>query len=457
MADVSILGGDAVRGDADSLNAVAGFMRSVAQELHDVRTTLERHAFAEIWQGVAADAFRDLLRHTPDDLSRAQDSYDIASQAVGTYAGRLRDARSTAQALADRLAALEQQGAQLARSHQIVDQAVANARYAVSHTSDPAAHALAVRTLDDRLRSRAGLESQRNAVNSQIDAIRRQARANRGALDAAAQLAGDQLIKASHAGIRNSAKSWWDRHGDPLMRGAVAAVEAVTQTLIDAVKFIPDLLRYLSNPSWVKLSTLLGEMSAFLTVLGVIAFAVGVFVSGGALLVALPAVIMALKVSTALVDTTKLGVDGYRRKSGDTSVTDVDLAADAAAIGLDVIGIHGQAKVSGNWIGAIADSDSTAWKKWAAKCVIKGEGANLSWAELNAIKPIPLIVKDLSPDVAESVILDQAQDLGNKWLPGWGKPDAEMPSWMQTAVTRVKHTIVVPRLDPIVPLPMAAR
>jgi uncharacterized protein YukE len=461
MTDVGILGGDAVRGDADALTAVAGFMRSVAHDLHDVRTTLERHAFAEVWEGTAAEAFRELLRETPDDLQRAERSYDMASQAVSTYAGHLRDARATAQSLADRLAALERQSAQLAGSHRTAELAVGNGRYAVSHATDPAAHSSALRVLDDRLRALAGLQSQRGSVDAQIDAIRRQARANRRALDAAAQVAGDQVIQASHAGIRNSLGSWWDRHNDVLVtigKGTLEVLKSAVQVFVDAVEFFPRLIAFLKDPSWKNLSEVLNDLSAVLTVLATIAFVAGVFLSGGALLAALPAVIAGLKVAGTLVDTTKLAVDAYRRKSGDTSVTDVELAVDAAAIGLHLIGGRADAKASGKWIGALADpSNSNAWKTWAAKCVIKGEGKNLSWAEIGAIKAVPLIIKEVAEDRVEAVIEDQAKDLGDKYLPGIGRPDAQMPGWMQTAATRVKHTITVPRIEPIMPLPLVAR
>jgi uncharacterized protein YukE len=456
MADVSILGGDAVRGDADALAGVASFLRSVAQDLHDVRHALQRHTLADAWEGAAADAFAGLLKDTPADLTKAADSYDIASQAVGTYVAHLRQARSTALVLADRLAELMRRSGELDVAWNAAQRAVQAARWNVMHAADPTALIAAKRALDDRLRALANVDGQRYALRGQIDAIRRQAADNRRALDAAGQVAGDQLIRASHEGIRNA--NWIHRTGAVLANAGDFAVEAAkiaAFTFVDAYELIPALVGYLKDPSWKNLSEVLGHMSSALTVLAFVAtIALAVF-TGGAALALLPEIIVGLKAANVAVEATKLGVDTYRRtRLNDSSVSNFDLTMDAVGVFTAFTGARTAEKQTAGWVRAIAKSDSTKWNVWAAKCAIVADGKPASNVALRGM--IGDVVLDQVEDDVKSFIKDQADDFGEFYAPIVVE---SAPGWLQSAATRVNHTVTVPRIDVLVPplVPQPAR
>jgi uncharacterized protein YukE len=444
MTDVGILGADAVRGDPDAMGTVAWFLRSTADELHSVRATLERDRFSGVWEGAAADAFRELLHNTPEDLDKAARSYELAADTVGRYAGQLRSAHDVAQHLAARLAELMAQAGQADGGSRTARQAVEVARRAVSHATDPIARLSAERMLDERLRALAGADGHRNAIYGQIDAIRRQAADNRRALDAASQVTGDQLAEASRAGMRNSVGSWFERNGAVLGTVAHVALEGLkiaAHTLVDAYRVIDALRAYIKDPSWANLSEVLSHLGSALTVVTFVLTAALVIATGGAALALVPEIYAGLKIGTAAIDATKLGVDAWRMHLGDETVTDVDLGVDALSVFSDVAGLKVLDHKTSGWIHGMQSVKSTKWKLWAATCVVVGDSKPLSWRALERRLPEQLGVKD---GIKEQVI-----DLVNDYTPVLGRPDDDRPRQrlLHSPVTEIKHRLTVPRIN----------
>jgi hypothetical protein len=363
-----------------------------------------------------------------------------------------------AQRLANELAALQQQGSRLEGSVRNAGQTVANARTSLSHATDPSAHAIAQHRLDAALRTLADLQGQQRSLQGQMDSIRRRANDNRRALDAAAQIAGDELVRASHLGIRNSLGSWLHRNTHWLgsvEHATVSVLHAAVKPIEDACDLFRAIGALVRDPSFKALDETLNDLSDALTVVAVAALAVAgaaaiaaVLVgSGGTALPVLAAGAMEIfadaKLAGAGVDSFKLGVDLGQTVSGRSSVSLIDLGADFAAFGLDVAGLKEPVKIrQSNWFQAIRrDSTSVGWKRWAAQCQVFGEGKPLSWSELDNVHRVRSQAVKMGKEYGQAAILDQAQDLDHKLEP---RLDSEVTGWLRSRFTRIEHTFSVP-------------
>jgi len=459
MTDVGILGGDAVRGNPDGMASVSRFLRSTADEIASVRHELTHNALHGSWQGAAASAFRELLSHVPEDLDKAARSYRLASETVSQYAGRLRTAHDLAQQLANQLAALQAQAGRADAGVRTAQRAVDDARRTLAHAT-PQTRAHAQQVLNQRIRSLSSLSDQRAGLQRQIDDIRRRAAANRHELDHAARWAQDQLHEASKLGIRNSIGSWLDRNSHLLHTigaGTLKVLKVVSKTLIDAYELPFKVIAYIKDPSWAKLSDLLDNLSAALTVLTIVATIALVVGTGGAGLALVPEIIGGLKMAQVAVAGAKLGVDSYRKFGLHENVSYVDIGIDALGVGtagMDAAAAEGAFKQS--WVSALHDSgNSTEWKKYAARVVVFNEGKPTTNVILGKemTKYVGNLVADPLKDAGRNWAEDQAIDFVSKHVPAVGiAKDPKIQTLLHSSANLIKHTITLPTTLPHVPV-----
>lgn len=451
MTDVGILGADAVRGNADALGAVSQFLRSTADEIQTVRGTLLSHTLHGSWEGAAAQAFRLLLNDTPDDLAKAARSYEHAADAVGTYVARLRGAEATAQSLAARLADALNRAGQGDRAINAAQAAVNAARRVYNHTTDSAALHRARVALDDRLRALSNAQHARGAVQSEVDALRRQAADNRRTLDSAAGAARELLHQASVEGIRNA--SALRRAGSMVVNGVKHDVKhlvhAAAKVLHETAHVLHAVHDYFTTMSWKKLSQLLDYVGTAAAVIGIVALVVVATVAtGGAAAVAAAGVVEAMMVVGTAASAVKLAVDVGRYAGSDhDGVTPLDLVTDAVSLGL------------------------------AGKGALKYRGTEMIGGELGvmrALHPVgdfdpearlleqrygKIIVKDMLDEVPEQIVEEVTIDGFSHWV----QPAIEHPSptlrkvlkglvtvspvapILQTPLTQIIHKITIPR------------
>jgi uncharacterized protein YukE len=455
MTDVGILGGDAVRGNPDGMESVSRLLRSTADELRGVRATLDRQALGGIWEGAAADAFRDLLQQTPEDLSKAVTSYSLASDAVGEYARRLRSARDTAQWLANQLADAQRRASNADVAVRAAQQAVTVARRAYDTAHDTAARSRAYQVLLQRQRQLASASNEHGAAHGLVDRIRRQAADNRRDLDNAARWAHDRLHEASVAGIRNSLGSWLDRNvGHPLSVAGHWAWKGVLtggDIIVEAATLPWAIADWIKDPSFANFSKVLDHLSAALTVVGVVVMIAAAVGTGGAALAAAPAILAGLSFATS---SAKLGVDAWRHYGQhDPGVGDADLLVDGLDVGTSALGLNAKLGAQGNWIKGIDEVDSTKWDRWATRVVIFNDGKPISNAALRTLMP-ESIGEEVAKEVGKELLAKQAKDWTRSDVPPTGKPGETqpLPSWLRNAGAAVKHSLHVPLVAPV---PMA--
>jgi hypothetical protein len=339
MTDVSILGGDAVRGNPDGMFSVARLLSETAGEIDAVRASLMRAGTTGFWHGAAAEAFHLLVSRTPDDLAKASRSYAYAAETVTSYASQLRASHDRAQWLANQIGALQ---GQMGGSDAVVraDQnAVNDARRALSRA--PAnQRAQAQRVLDQRLRALASAAAGRADLQHRIDDLHRQAADNRHALDRAADRARDQMHEASKEGMRNSVASLLHRAGDALHGISSEAKQlllVVGKILKEAADLPGAVMAFIADPSSAGLSRILKDVNSVLMIVGTVVLVAGLVLatifSGGTAGVALIALAGTIGTASRFVSAAELGVDLERKYvEHDKDVSTIDLIFDAAAV-----------------------------------------------------------------------------------------------------------------------------
>lgn len=462
MADVSILGADAVRGDPGGLDGVARFLRTTAEDLDRVRATLNAHTFSDVWEGAAADAFRELLHDTPGDVDRAARSYDLAAETVTRYAGTLQSSRATAESLAAQLADARSQLDRAGGGMRSAQQAVDAGRRAVAHATDPAAHAQASHQLDTLLRTLAGVQGQQGAAQSRVDAILRQAHDNRRALEQVGQAAADRLLEASNMVPHNSLASKLHKLGHVLGQVGHVAWKGLTiaaHTLVEATDLLPALIKYFQDPSWDNLDRVLDDLASALTVVTFALMIAATVLTGGAFLAAIPELLIGLRAGIMAVEVTKLTIDTARYGAGDDSISLTDLGVDAFGVFSAGSAFGKEASKSSGWIRGMQKMDSDKWSTWAAKCVVVGDGENMSWATIRATTGDAQvrIVTDFAKDSARDGAIDQVKDIVDEHVPVFGRPEPTARELMRSAAVEVRHKVLVPKLTmPMMPAAQAA-
>jgi hypothetical protein len=352
MADVSILGEDAVRGDAQGMAGIGRFLDDTAEGVERIRTQLGSSTLGNNWEGAASQAFAELVDDLPDMLTKAHRSYALAASTVQDYARELRDRQDTARTLAQRLEDAQHRLSAAGAASTSAGRSVSSARSTHLATSDPAARAHTQRVLDDALRAAADAQRAFHAVRGEIDHIKDQARDNRRALDSAAARARELLSDASHLGMRNSVGSFFRRHVAPVA-GAIG--HALVKTFVDALSIGNRLVAFIQDPSWKNLSAVMESVAALATIVALVAVIV---LSGGS---AAPAALAVLTWSRGIAlaaGGAKLAIDTGRYAGGDQEVTPLDLAVDAVALGFSARGVLNTRAVSASFGGA----GSAAWQ-----------------------------------------------------------------------------------------------
>ena len=232
MNDWDLIGGDPAPGDPGSIRTLAREVQTTAERAHEARVALDgctNDVLSIGWEGEAATKFHAVFAPMAPSLGLMAESYELASSALGSHAGRLDQLRAeVAQALARARLARQQRdaaGPQLNAARASVNRlnvelnavsadARRNMIVAPLYASDPAsaaAHAQDLQRLQSTYRSVAGaLNSERARVGS----FQRELDRANGELSAARGSAG--AIRDEFRRLENSTA---DRLHDALERG----------------------------------------------------------------------------------------------------------------------------------------------------------------------------------------------------------------------------------------------
>jgi hypothetical protein len=358
MADVGILGPDAVRGDVHGVETLARFLAAATRDVTAIQSKLLSSSGAS-WEGAAAQAFRNTLKSLPEDLAKAARSYEMAASAMSTYRSRFAPARDEAVRLAAALERAEQRLAAAQRSSRAADAARRSAANAHRAASDPASKHSSERALDHAGRAANDAHRELSAASGEIARIRQLAHANRASLDAIARAVGEQLHDASRAGIRNRDHHFYDGIVDAAegvaswTAGAVKDVgHALGQTLSDAWNIRANFMAFLHDPSWENFDKLVSSVQAVLTVVAIVLAVAAAIFTGGTSLAFIGAAMAWTKAASAGVAAAKFGVDLGRYSTGDRAITPGTLFGDAVSLGFSAHGANkafqpGTLKVAG--------------------------------------------------------------------------------------------------------------
>lgn len=451
MADQSVLGDAAVRGDADAVEGVAQRLRTTAEQLDEAVSVLDAHRRPERWEGPAADAFEGLVGDVPTRLRAARDACREAATAVTGYSGGLRDAQATAWRLAQQVAEAEAERDAATRRVSGAQLDLETRRRARRRAATPEDARAAQVLVDVGIRALHAAERDQDELDEELRGLLRQAATNREQLDGLAARTADALRRSGH--LPGSPTIWSDvvAGGRTALHAAEWTVESAVSVVSDTIMLIPAIVRLVDHPDLEHLSEVLDDLSSALTLAVVALSIVATVVTGGAYLAALPAVLAALRAATVAVGAAKLGVDAARMRRGDSSVSYVDLGFDA--FGLVGAGKDARAfaERSSGWMHG-RRSQPKAWDAWAGRVVVQAEGRSTSWAELT--KTAPQARRRLLREAVEDEFVDRTEDLTRNWL------DAELPvvgsapdgrrlsRLIHTGASRINHLVVLPVVVP---------
>lgn len=344
MADVGILGGDAVRGNPDGLAALGRSLDDVANRVAQLRAQIAGRGLEGTWVGLASGAFHGLLHDLPAELQKVTDSYSRASGAVLDYSGRLHDARARASWIAAQLEAAEGRLVGAQRQHDSAQTSATAYRRHVGGMTDPVLIREAGARADAATRTAAGAQHNLDAARSEISDLRRQAHDNRQALEQFANHTEQRLHDASDYGIKNSLGSYLSRH----VGGDLAAVAGVggavgqfaADIVVDTAKKVGDIgnavSELISHPgSWEHWKRVLEDVSAVLTVVAIVVAIVAVPFTGGTSLIAFGAIEEGLAAAQFGIAAVELEGDAATGASAGA------LTGDAIGLGLSAVKLDG--------------------------------------------------------------------------------------------------------------------
>lgn len=147
-----------------------------------------------------------------------------------------------------------------------------------------------------------------------------------------------------------------------------------------------------------------------------------------------------LKAATTASDVLKAGVDSYRRFGRHESVSIVDLAADAATVGLSAHDLGTFQRQARGWIRGIHKPTAPAWKAWAAKVAVYGDGRPRSWQALRSARPS--VAKDISGEALEAAAIELAADLVDDPQPATRRL-TDLGRGLRSAAARMTHRVRV--------------
>ncbi|MCE7082156.1 DUF6531 domain-containing protein, partial [Streptomyces sp. ST2-7A] len=232
---------DPAPGDPDRIERLGGELEEFADDvftaLGKVRSMGEEGALAT-FVGESAEAYRDRFDKLPPDLDKLHTSYDLAAQALLTYAPKLREAQTDAdRALAEAIEAREE----LSTAQSWLERATSALEDAEEAAEPPDEGEVAAevrRALTDAESDQGNAESAVTDARGKLDlaiALAGQAKELR---EEAAQRCKADLEEASEAGIPN--RKWWQKAADWVVDNwdTIVAVAQVVVTVLSIVALV---------------------------------------------------------------------------------------------------------------------------------------------------------------------------------------------------------------------------
>ncbi|MCE7082094.1 DUF6531 domain-containing protein, partial [Streptomyces sp. ST2-7A] len=235
------LGSDPAPGDPDRIERLGGELEEFADDvftaLGKVRSMGEEGALAS-FVGESAEAYRDRFDKLPPDLDKLHTSYDLAAQALLTYAPKLREAQTDAdRALTEAIEAREE----LSTAQSWLERATSTLEDATEAAEPPDEGEVAAevrRALTDAESDQGDAESAVTDARGKLDlAIALAGQAKELREEAAAKCKAD-LEEASEAGIPN--RKWWQKSADWVVDNwdTIVAVAKVVVTVLSIVALV---------------------------------------------------------------------------------------------------------------------------------------------------------------------------------------------------------------------------
>jgi uncharacterized protein YukE len=201
------LGDSAIPGDPDGLSVVASRLAAARDQVSSVQGRVASNGLQGTWSGSAGDAFRSSLNLLPGELGSVAGAFDLASSAIGGFAGRLAGFQEQAAYFGSRIQALEEELAAAQHRHDEAQNRVRVARLREDAAHDP----VSLKTAVDAVRYGLGLLQQ--ALNDldehsqEITRLRGEAQANREDYESAVQACCAQLQDASESSFQGHGSS----------------------------------------------------------------------------------------------------------------------------------------------------------------------------------------------------------------------------------------------------------
>jgi|GEM_PF-4439477 hypothetical protein len=264
MSDSDLIGGDPAPGNPASVRTLAREIQSTADRAHEARVALDgctNDILSIGWEGEGAMKFHSVFAPMAPSLGLMAESYELASSALGSHAGRLDQLQAeVAQALARARVARQRRdaaGPQLDAARASVNRLNAelnavnadtrrNMIVAPLYASDPAsaaAHAQDLQRLQSTYRSVAsaltserarvgGLQREFDAANGELSSARRNADSIRDEFRRLENSTADRLHDALEKGLKNESNFHRLMHAaDEIAHGLLRPDELILNAL----------------------------------------------------------------------------------------------------------------------------------------------------------------------------------------------------------------------------------
>jgi len=353
-----------IDGDPDLIEELSRQFSAVQQKRDGANSNLDDIARRGVdWTGEAANAFVDTLNGLPGYLSQFAAAYGRVGWALWEYVNDnqmgLRQLQSSSVVIGDQLLSAEQTLDRLkmrrAASVDPAEQASLDSSIQVT-LRDINAYRTAANALHEEWRS--------HAITTCVSRIR----------DAQSMLGADL-------------GSIWQNVVDSPVGQTVEIVAHIVRSTFEHIVNLPhDLEDWLAHPTdLARLSKVLADASAVLTVAGLLLAIAGAVFTGGASLAAMAVILMWANAGLAVA---QLGVDAGRMAEGDKRVGWIDIGLDAVGVATSVVHLHAQdvedaAKTSA--------ADAKFWQR-----------------EAEFADPETIMTADIAASAEEQATLDQA-------------------------------------------------
>ncbi|MCE7082314.1 hypothetical protein LZF96_19740 [Streptomyces sp. ST2-7A] len=235
------MGSDPTPGDPDRIerlgNELDEFAEDVFTALGKVRSMGEEGALAS-FVGESAEAYRDRFDKLPPDLNKLHTSYDLAAQALLTYAPKLREAQTDADRALNRAIEAREELSTAQSWLERATSALEDATEAAEPPDEGEVAAEVRRALTDAETDQGNAESAVTDARGKLDlaiALAAQAKELR---EEAAQRCKADLEEASEAGIPN--RKWWQKAADWVVDNwdTIVAVAKVVVAVVGIIVMI---------------------------------------------------------------------------------------------------------------------------------------------------------------------------------------------------------------------------